>query len=167
MEHRFVSIVAASRVTVGELRRAADRVGADLAVVVRESQSILTIHRGDLAQAAAADPIAKHVERLTTLEDASLGDVAAGARVAVESEFAVVVRHGHALLVPTPGALSWPDHAGSTALEAYAAMARLPGEVPEPPSPQIRCTCKYGDVVWGPASDPPGECANGHSVICP
>ena len=46
-------------------------------------------------------------------------------------------------------------------------MARLPGEIPEPPDPQILCACRHGDTVWGPASDPPRECANGHPVICP
>jgi hypothetical protein len=63
VQRRFVSIGDASRVTVGELRRTADRVGADVAVVVRESEPILTVHRGRLAQAAAADPIVDHLEQ--------------------------------------------------------------------------------------------------------
>lgn len=100
------------------------------------------------------------------LEDASPGNLATGARVAFEPEFAVIVRHGDALLVPTPGALRWADVADSAVVEAYAAMARLPGQQTEPPDPPIRCACRYGDVVWGPASAPPRECANGHPVIC-
>ena len=103
MERRFVSITDPSRVTVGELRLAEDRVEADLAVIVRESGPILTVHRGDLAQAASGDLIARHLEGLE-LEDAAPDDVA-GARVAFEPEFAIVIRHGDALLVPTPGAL--------------------------------------------------------------
>jgi hypothetical protein len=90
VERRFVSIADPSRVTVGELRRAADRVGADLAVVVQEDRPIVTVRRGDLVDADANDAIAAHLGRLTELEDAPLGDVAAGARVAAESDFALV-----------------------------------------------------------------------------
>jgi hypothetical protein len=165
VERRFVSIADPSRVTVGELRRAADRVGADLAVVVQESQPIVTVRRGDLVDADADDAIAAHLGRLTKLKDAPLGSVAAGARVAAESDFAFVVRGGEALIVLTPGPLRWPQFGGPT-LEAYAAAAQLPGEIPEPPDPPIRCTCRFGDVVTGPASNPPRQCANGHPVMC-
>jgi hypothetical protein len=164
VERRFISILDASNVTVGELREAADRVGADLAVVVLEDQAILTVQPADLAEVDTADAVADHIDLATSLEDASPGGLT-GALVAFESDFAVILRHGEALLVPTPGEENW-EELHSEVLEAYAAMARLPGEIPEPPDPQIQCTCRYGDVVWGPASDPPTKCANGHDVIC-
>jgi hypothetical protein len=164
VERRFISISDVSNVTVGDLREAADRVGADLAVVVLADQAIRTVQPADLAEVDTADAVADHINLGTSLEDASPVGVT-GARVAFESDFAVVLRHGDALLVPTRGEQSW-DELHSNVLEAYAPMARLPGEVPEPPDPPIYCTCRYGDVIWGPASDPPRECADGHPVIC-
>lgn len=166
MKHHFISVTDPAAVTVEELRRAATRVGSDLAVVAREGQPIVAVHSRHLDQVPATDPVVKHLARLTSLEDAPLGDIAAGARVAIEPEFAIVVRQDDALLVPTPGDVHWEDVARSPVLKAYAAMARLPGEIPEPPDAELQCTCRYGDIICGPASNPPRTCVKGHPVIC-
>jgi hypothetical protein len=54
----------------------------------------------------------------------------------------------------------------SQTYERAVIVGRVCVEISEPPDPQIRCTCRHGDVIWGPASEPPQECSNGHPVIC-
>jgi hypothetical protein len=166
VERRFVWISDPSAVTVGELRDAADRVEADLAVVVWEGQPIVAIHRGDLVDAAREDSIGPLLEHLPALEDAPFGAFPGGGRVGFEAEFAVVVVGDDTLLVPTPGELGWADVAGADLVHAFAPLARLPGEITEPPDPKITCFCRFGDTVKGPASNPPSHCAKGHPVLC-
>jgi hypothetical protein len=163
VEHQFLSFTDPSGVTVRQLRDAADNVHAELAVVIEEGQPLRAVRPQDVAEADEQAAIAGFLTPLA--EPVGTPPVEPGVRVAAGATYAIVVRSGEALLVPTEDPLHWSPAVASP-VEAYAPAARAIGNPQPLPDPPIECSCPYGDVVRGSASAPPTRCARGHPVRC-